>query len=212
MSLTITAIRIPWSGDARMCFKRVVFPLPCWELALISTLELSSKTYQKSREQGDRQLPSLGRIGLLTSRDLDMICQVLTTRINNHIFGTSLWLAALWRMIRKNKKKKKKNFRNWTTISSPRNLADNFIYPFQSSSPSSSSLDVVGLISYAIRILIQVPQGWNVSGGDMFSPMKSDLLYSADKWRVLCGWPLRSPRYLNGVADLHGPQWKGVTL
>lgn len=28
MSFTMTAIRIPWSGDLRMCFKSVVLPLP----------------------------------------------------------------------------------------------------------------------------------------------------------------------------------------
>ena len=28
ISLTMTAMRSPWSGDLRMCSKRVVFPLP----------------------------------------------------------------------------------------------------------------------------------------------------------------------------------------
>jgi hypothetical protein len=42
--------------------------------------------------------------------------------------------------------------------------------------------------------------------------MKTNLPRDADKSRVLCGWRVQSTRYLNGVADLHGPQMTGAIL
>jgi hypothetical protein len=85
MSLTITAIRNPWSGDWRMCLRRVVLPLPytgvsvSWRWLNVDPIDVIS--YQKPRKQGDRHLPCLG---LLLRRSWDMIRDCAFSRVDDH--------------------------------------------------------------------------------------------------------------------------------
>jgi hypothetical protein len=50
ISLTMTAMRSPWSGDCRMCRSKVVFPLPCYCQSTSSYF--ANLTNQKSRKDG----------------------------------------------------------------------------------------------------------------------------------------------------------------
>lgn len=50
MSFTMTAIRIPWSGDLRMCFKRVVLPLPYKEQLALGLMPNEMTIHTKKPE------------------------------------------------------------------------------------------------------------------------------------------------------------------
>lgn len=62
ISLTMTAMRNPWSGDCRMCRSKVVFPLPyCCQS---QPSHSSAVTYQKSGKNGHWERLSLGGLVL----------------------------------------------------------------------------------------------------------------------------------------------------
>jgi hypothetical protein len=58
MSLTITAIRKPWSGDCRMCLSKVVLPLPycCQHMATCISLSRTRNPERTVTGSGFRSL------------------------------------------------------------------------------------------------------------------------------------------------------------
>lgn len=85
ISLTMTATLSPWSGDLRICLRRVVLPLPCARVILVNHAHKSIvfESYQESRKQSHRHLPSLR----LFLGSWDMISDVISSRIDDHNDG-----------------------------------------------------------------------------------------------------------------------------
>jgi hypothetical protein len=82
ISLTMTATLSPWSGDLRICLRRVVLPLPCARVILVSHAHkpIVFESYQESRKQSYRHLPSLR----LFLGSWDMIVDAISSRIDDH--------------------------------------------------------------------------------------------------------------------------------